>query len=336
MKPEKILVTGGLGLIGSTLISYLNQKNKDTKIICVETFNNQQKLENIKGLNIEEYLSLNDFKKNQLSVLKDIDIIYHLGACSSTTENSWEYLYEKNYKMTLNLVNDFINLKKTSSNLNRKMVIASSASTYGNGENGFNDCLKDIEKLKPLNSYGLSKQLADLYLKSTNYLSEILSLKFFNIFGVNEFHKGEMRSIAHWGIDSVIKNKSIRLFKSDNKLYKDGEQVRDFLDANNAVLMMDYLVRRGTGIHNIGCGEPITWNEMAKTIIEALEPFHGKIKLEYVEMRKHLVGKYQYYTCAEMKKNILPKELLPNKTKVLNALKEICLEINQKKQETIF
>ena len=323
MNKKIALVTGGLGLIGSTLIKFLNQNYKNYEIICVDTLDNNKKFKNIVGLNIKEFLSLEDFLKKQSEIIKNVDYIYHLGACSSTTEESLNHLYYRNIRMTINLINDFIFLRKNKIGYETKIAIASSASTYGDGQNGFDDKTENIQILKPLNSYGISKQLVDLYLKNNDFLKEVLSLKFFNIFGVNEFHKGHMRSIAHWGVESIINNNSIKLFKSCNPEYEDGEQVRDFLDAEKAVAIMDYLINNTTGIYNIGCGETISWREMATTIIDSLKQKQNDISLKYIDMPSKLKNKYQYYTKAEMNKYKLPENLIPNKKDVLISLSEI-------------
>jgi len=327
MNKKLVLVTGGLGLIGSTLIKFINQNYKNYEIICVDTLDNNKKFKNIVGLNIKDFLSLEDFLKKQSEIIKHVDYIYHLGACSSTTEESLHHLYHRNVRMTINLINDFIFLRKNKIDYKTKIAIASSASTYGDGQNGFDDKTENIQILKPLNSYGISKQLVDLYLKNNDLFKEVLSLKFFNIFGVNEFHKGHMRSIAHWGVESIINNNCIKLFKSCNPEYADGEQVRDFLDAEKAVAIMDHLINNTTGIYNIGCGEAISWKEMANTIIDSLKIKQEGIFLQYVEMPNKLKNKYQYYTKAEMNKYELPENLIPNKKDVLSSLSDISNQV---------
>ena len=327
MNKKIALVTGGLGLIGSTLIKFINQNYKNYEIICVDTLDNNKKFKNIVGLNIKDFLSLEDFLKKQSEIIKHVDYIYHLGACSSTTEESLHHLYHRNVRMTINLINDFIFLRKNKIDYKTKIAIASSASTYGDGQNGFDDKTENIQILKPLNSYGISKQLVDLYLKNNDLFKEVLSLKFFNIFGVNEFHKGHMRSIAHWGVESIINNNCIKLFKSCNPEYADGEQVRDFLDAEKAVAIMDHLINNTTGIYNVGCGEAISWREMANTIIDSLKIKQEGIFLQYVEMPNKLKNKYQYYTKAEMNKYELPENLIPNKKDVLSSLSDISNQV---------
>lgn len=335
MNKKVALVTGGLGLIGSTLIKFINKKYNDYEIICVDTLDNNKKFKNIVGLNIKEFLSLEDFLKKQSAIIEDVDFIYHLGACSSTTEESLRHLYNRNLKMTINLINDFIFLRKNKIGYETKIAIASSASTYGDGQNGFDDKKENIQILEPLNSYGISKQLVDLYLKNNDLFKEVLSLKFFNIFGVNEFHKGHMRSIAHWGVESIINNNCIKLFKSCNPKYEDGEQVRDFLDAEKAVAIMDYLINNTTGIYNIGCGETISWKEMANTIIDSLKIKQKNISLKYIEMPNKLKNKYQYYTKAEMNKCKLPENLMPNKKDVLFSLSEISNKVYDELKKSI-
>ena len=327
MKEKIILVTGGLGLIGSTLISKLNQIEKESYIICVDSFQNNKKWRYLQNLIIDELISVEEFKEKRIEIVEKSDYIFHLGACSSTTEDSWQYLYDKNYRFTIDLIDLFIKSKRRNLNKSKKIVIASSASTYGDGNNGFRDDYNELENLKPLNPYGISKHLVDIYLKRNGYLNDVLSVKFFNIFGVNEYHKKNMRSIAHWGVESLIKNKKIKLFKSLNPKYGDGKQVRDFLDVDNAIKIMLYLNNHSSGIHNIGCGEAITWYEMAYTILNQIKSKENNLDLVYTDMPKHLIGKYQYYTKAEMTRNTLPEKLIPKKDNVLSTLAKYSLEI---------
>ncbi len=327
MRIKNILVTGGLGLIGSTLIQHLNKLNYKNKIICVDTLSNNQKWKYLREIIVDELISLEEFNNNKVNIIENADEIFHLGACSSTTVEDWKYLYKRNYRSTIEIVDLFIKSKQKNSNVEKKLVIASSASTYGDGLNGFTDDLEKIESLRPLNPYGMSKHLVDIYLKRKEYFSDILSLKFFNIFGLNEFHKGSMRSIAHWGVESIIQNNLIKLFKSENPQYEDGCQVRDFLDVDSAVEIMIYLTKNCTGIHNVGCGQAITWIEMANTIIESIGKIDKQYKVDYINMPKHLIDKYQYFTCAQMSRKILPENLLPNKEKVLKKLSEYSIQL---------
>ena len=327
MKKKIILVTGGLGLIGSTLISKFNDIEKEAYIICVESFENNEKWRYLQNLIIDELISVEEFKEKRIEIVEKSDYIFHLGACSSTTEDSWKYLYHKNYRFTIDLIDLFIESKRRNLNKSKKIVIASSASTYGDGNHGFRDDSNELENLRPLNPYAISKHLVDIYLKRNGYLNDVLSVKFFNIFGVNEYHKKNMRSIAHWGVESLIKNKEIKLFKSLNPKYADGKQVRDFLDVDTAIKIMLYLNKHSSGIHNIGCGEAITWDEMACTILNQLKSKVNNLDLVYTDMPKHLIGKYQYYTKAEMTRNTLPEELIPKKENVLNKLAKYSLEI---------
>ena len=327
MNRKNILITGGLGLIGSTLISHLNRKNKDFYIVCVDTFSKNIKWKYLREIIVDELLTYEEFKQRKEEYITNADQIFHLGACSSTTEESLLYLYENNYRTTIDIIDLFIKCKKSTGNLEKKLVLASSAATYGDGSNGFKDDIKQLEKLRPLNPYGISKHLVDIYLKRKSYDSDVLSLKFFNIFGINEFHKGQMRSIAHWGVESIIKNNSIKLFRSLNPMYADGCQVRDFLDVDKAVEIMVYLSEKSCGIHNVGSGHTITWNEMAESIILKLSEIEKNLKIEYIDMPKHLEGKYQYFTCAEMSRDILSRELYPKKSEILKVLSNYSLDI---------
>ena len=190
-------------------------------------------------------------------------------------------------------------------------------------QNGFDDKTENIQILKPLNSYGISKQLVDLYLKNNDLFKEVLSLNF-NIFGVNEFHKGHMRSIAHWGVESILIIIALNYLKlilnmqMENKLG---------LSRRRKTAIMDHLINNTTGIYNIGCGEAISWREMANTIIDSLKIKQEGIFLQYVEMPNKLKNKYQYYTKAEMNKYELPENLIPNKKDVLSSLSDISNQV---------
>ena len=167
---KTILITGGLGLIGSSLISHLNKLDLNYKIICVDTFSKNIKWNYLQGMIVDELISYEEFCKDKENFISISDQIFHLGACSSTTEENWKYLFDRNYRNTIEIIETFLKCKNYSSNKDKKLIIASSASTYGNGEKGFIDDVENIEALKPLNPYGMSIHLVDIYTHPFLYL----------------------------------------------------------------------------------------------------------------------------------------------------------------------
>lgn len=290
-----IVVTGGAGFIGSAIIWKLNKLGiKD--ILVVDHLYNSEKWLNLRELLFYDYIERDDFlnliKNNLLS--KSIECIVHMGACSSTTENNGSYLIKNNYEYTKLLAHYCINN-------NIRFIYASSAATYGNGENGFSDNEAELEKLRPLNMYGYSKHLFDLYAKSNNMLDKIVGLKFFNVFGPNEYHKGDMRSVIYKAYYQVKESGEINLFKSYNPDFTDGEQKRDFIYIKEAVNYVIFFIKNKNinGIFNIGSGNATSWNQLANAIFKALTL---KPKINYIEMPENLKNKYQYYTKADMSK----------------------------------
>ncbi len=225
-------------------------------------------------------------------LLKDYDILFHLGACSSTTETDASYLVENNFEYTKLLAEE--SLKN-----GVRFVYASSAATYGDGANGYDD-KTPIDLLKPLNMYGYSKHMFDLYAQRRGFLNRITGIKYFNVFGYGEGHKGDMRSVVLKGYEQIKKEGKIRLFKSYKPEYKDGEQKRDFLYAKDAAKITAYLAFGDhNGIYNLGRGIAETWNDLVFAIFDTLKL---SINIEYIEMPETLKSKYQYYTCADTTK----------------------------------
>lgn len=225
-------------------------------------------------------------------LLKDYDILFHLGACSSTTETDASYLVENNFEYTKLLAEE--SLKN-----GVRFVYASSAATYGDGANGYDD-KTPIDLLKPLNMYGYSKHMFDLYAQRRGFLNRITGIKYFNVFGYGEGHKEDMRSVVLKGYEQIKKEGKIRLFKSYKPEYKDGEQKRDFLYAKDAAKITAYLAFGDhNGIYNLGRGIAETWNDLVFAIFDTLKL---SINIEYIEMPETLKSKYQYYTCADTTK----------------------------------
>ena len=223
-----------------------------------------------------------------------IDAIVHMGACSATTEQDMDYLMENNYRYTRILAEWCLEHKK-------RFIYASSAATYGNGEHGFSDNHDLLQQLKPTNRYGYSKHLFDLYALKQGYLNSIVGLKFFNVFGPNEYHKGSMMSMICKGYDEIKSTGKIKLFKSHKKDYEDGCQERDFVYVKDCVDIMWWLLNeeKVNGIFNIGTGKARSWNDVAKALFKSMDV---KESIEYFDMPESIRAHYQYHTEAVMSK----------------------------------
>jgi ADP-L-glycero-D-manno-heptose 6-epimerase len=290
-----IVVTGGAGFIGSAVVWRLNQLGEN-RVIIVDELGKDEKWKNLVGLSFEDIVNKDEFIA---LVLEDdipfkIETIVHMGANSSTTEKDADHLLFNNYEYTKELA-------KYSIKNDIRFIYASSAATYGDGSLGFNDDENKIEALRPLNMYGYSKQLFDLWAKQNGLLNKIVGLKYFNVFGPNEYHKGEMRSVVHKAFEQVRDTGVVRLFKSLNSNYKDGEQMRDFIYINDAVDMTLFFLKKRdkNGIYNVGSGKARTWNDLVAALFKSM----GKsLNIEYIDLPENLKDKYQYFTEAKLDK----------------------------------
>lgn len=285
-----ILVTGGAGFIGSNLVKRLNAYGT-SDIIISDMLGRDDKYENLVGLKYRDYI----FAGNLLdsNIFNDIETIYHLGACSSTTETDVDYLISNNFEYTKRLCNIALDN-------HIHFVYASSAATYGNGDRGMSDRVSDVSIYKPMNAYGYSKQLFDLYAQGAGLLTDITGLKYFNIFGPGEEHKGDMRSLVSKAVKEIQTTGKLRLFKSNDPDIKDGEQSRDFLYVTDAVdITLDLQENDLTGIYNVGSGVSNTWNYLAECIFGSMDM---DFNVEYIEMPKSLSVKYQNHTQADISK----------------------------------
>ncbi|MDD8017028.1 MAG: ADP-glyceromanno-heptose 6-epimerase [Bacteroidota bacterium] len=289
-----IVVTGGAGFIGSAMVAKLNEKGV-TDILVVDELGTSSKWKNLLGKRFTDYLHKDAFLDAVTSdKLPKIDAVIHMGANSSTTEKDVEHLMENNYRYTRRLAEWSIK-KKT------RFIYASSGATYGDGSFGFADDDETSLKLSPLNAYGYSKQIFDAWLLQNKLSHKVAGIKFFNVFGPNEYHKGDMRSLvckAYYQIEEIGK---IRLFKSHKPEYKDGEQVRDFVYIKDCTEVMWWLLNTPSvnGIYNLGTGKARTWNDLAKAIFSAM---NLPANIEYIEMPEQLRNAYQYHTEASIKK----------------------------------
>jgi len=290
-----IVVTGGAGFIGSAIVWRLNTLGKDD-IIIVDELGTTDKWKNLVGLKFQEFVHKDDFIS---AIVEDtiefpIESIIHMGANSSTTEKDADHLFSNNYLYTQELA-------KYCLSKNIRFIYASSAATYGDGSLGFVDDETKLETLRPLNMYGYSKQLFDLWAKKNNVLNKIVGIKYFNVFGPNEYHKGDMRSVVHKAFEQVRDTGKVRLCKSLNPKYKDGEQMRDFVYIKDAIDMTLYFIDHPdkNGIFNVGAGKARTWNDLVSALFNAI----GKpVNIEYIDLPDHLREKYQYFTEANLDK----------------------------------
>jgi ADP-L-glycero-D-manno-heptose 6-epimerase len=299
MKPNdfsnsRVLVTGGAGFIGSALVWALNRRGCEDIVVC-DILATNEKWRNLTPLRFADYVEAEQLlPRLQSGALGKFDLILHMGACSSTTEKDASFLIRNNFEFTKDLCAWSLANKA-------RFVYASSAATYGDGSAGMDDDEAEIEKLRPLNMYGYSKHLFDLYARRRKFLNKIVGLKYFNVFGPNEDHKGDMRSLVHKSFAQVQNENLIRLFKSYRKDFRDGEQKRDFLYVKDAVAMTLHLAanKKAGGLFNIGSGQARTWIDLANSVFTALGK---KSKIEFIEMPETIRDKYQYFTQADISK----------------------------------
>ena len=291
----RVVVTGGAGFIGSCFVWLLNEKGIDD-IIIVDHLGEQEKWKNLRGKRFEDYLEKGPFlvALEQGRFDEDVDAIVHMGACSSTTESDASYLIENNYRYSKVLARWAFERK-------RCFVYASSAATYGGGEQGYSDDDRTTLTLRPLNMYGFSKHAFDLWLLKNRAQGRCAGLKFFNVFGPNEYHKGDMRSMVHKGYEQIERDGRIALFRSHRPGFADGEQKRDFIYVKDAVTAIYHCLVNPdvNGIFNVGSGKASSWNELASALFDAMGMTP---RIEYIDMPQALRGKYQYFTEAKMDK----------------------------------
>ena len=290
-----LIVTGGAGFIGSAIIAALNKRGI-TDILVVDQLGCDQRWKNLRNLSFADYVEKDDFLEMVIEnkLCPPIQAVFHLGACTSTTETNASYLAKNNYEYTKLLAQ-----WATGSGI--RFIYASSAATYGDGSAGFSDDEKTIEKLQPLNMYGYSKHLFDLWAKRAGLLKKIVGLKYFNVFGPNEYHKADMRSFVLKSFEQITTAGKVCLFKSHRPDYKDGEQLRDFLYVKDAVDMTLFFYDNPHigGLFNIGTGQARSWNDLVKAVFAAMGK---KPNIEYIDMPESIRNQYQYFTQADITK----------------------------------
>ncbi len=288
------IVTGGAGFIGSAFVWKLNQMGI-TDILVVDNLGETEKWKNLVNLTFDDYIHKSDFiEALEVGSVRNVDAIVHMGACSSTTELDADYLMENNLHYTQYLAQYCLDHKC-------RFIYASSAATYGDGSQGFDDDHDGFARLRPLNMYGYSKQLFDLWALKRGMLDKMVGIKFFNVYGPNEYHKDDMKSVVCKAYHQIRETGALKLFKSYREEYGHGEQKRDFVYIKDCLDIMAWFLEHPevNGVFNLGTGQARTWNDLAKSVFAAMnmEP-----NIQYIDMPESLREKYQYFTQANMQK----------------------------------
>jgi ADP-L-glycero-D-manno-heptose 6-epimerase len=290
-----IIVTGGAGFIGSGIVAALNAKGiKD--ILIVDVLGRDEKWKNLRNLAYTDYLEAGNF----LDIITagkfflPVDAVFHLGACSATTETDASYLISNNFEYSKSVASFAMDKKA-------RFIYASSAATYGDGSKGFCDDEAMLSQLQPMNMYGFSKQMFDLWSQNNGMAKKIVGLKYFNVYGPNEYHKGDMRSFILKGFMQIQQTGRVKLFKSYNPQYKDGCQMRDFVYVKDAVDMTLFFLenKKANGVFNVGTGRARTWLDLANALFAAM---NMQPNIVFEDMPTVLRDKYQYFTQAEIGK----------------------------------
>jgi ADP-L-glycero-D-manno-heptose 6-epimerase len=291
-----IVITGGAGFIGSVLAWKFNELGENGLLLVDQKAQGSPKWKNVEKRRFEHYLESDEFIWRLEDGMFDgkIRAVFHLGACSDTTEMDRNYLRENNSGYSERVAGWC--LKN-----NVYLAYASSAATYGEGAQGFSDDDGLTPSLHPLNPYGQSKLDFDVWVLRHGFEKKITGFRFFNVYGPNEYHKGAMRSMVHKGYEQVMRDGKLKLFKSYRPEYPDGGQKRDFVYVKDVVDAMIWFYRHPLhkGIFNLGAGAAESWNDLADALFKAA----GKPKkIEYIDMPESIKNQYQYYTAADLAK----------------------------------
>jgi ADP-L-glycero-D-manno-heptose 6-epimerase len=290
----QFIVTGGAGFIGSNLALALNQRGHDD-IIVVDNADSPGKQRNLAALRCREVMDKSLFRDAFLAgKIPAVDTVFHIGACSSTTESNASYLEDNNTLYTRQLC-------EWSIQNNVRFIYASSAATYGDGALGYSDDDTMTPQYRPLNLYGKSKQDFDVWALEQGLLNSIVGLKYFNVFGPREDHKGEMRSMVNKAYSQIMETGEMRLFKSYRPEYRDGEQERDFVFVEDAVRVTLFFHDHPeiSGLFNCGSGRARTWLALATAVFTAMD---RKPNIRMIEMPASIREHYQYHTQADTTK----------------------------------
>ncbi len=289
--PVQYIVTGGAGFIGRNLVAALNARGHED-ILIVDRLGSDQKWKNLLGLSFIDFVDLEEFRNFIVdSSIDELETVFHLGACSDTTERDADYLLDNNYRYSQEVCQWCL-----SSDV--RFIYASSAATYGDGSEGYSDDEDRIARYRPLNMYGYSKQMFDHWAAREGLFDRIVGLKYFNVFGPCEDHKGEMRSMVHKAYGQIVSTGKVRLFKSHRPGYGDGEQLRDFVYVKDAVEVTLFFEDRSqvSGLFNCGTGKARSWNDLMNALFAAM----GRPpEIEYIDMPESLRNQYQYFTQAD-------------------------------------
>ncbi|MEX0650131.1 MAG: ADP-glyceromanno-heptose 6-epimerase [Candidatus Andersenbacteria bacterium] len=290
-----IIVTGGAGFIGSALVRALNERG-ETNVLIVDDVDHEEKEHNIGHLSYEQLVGIKDFRERLLAGEYDnagVTAVLHMGACSDTTETDWEYLLDNNVQYSKDII-------RWCFDRGVRCIYASSAAAYGDGEQGYSDSHDLFEELKPLNLYGKSKLEVDIWARDGKYLDKVVGLRYFNVFGPNEWHKEGMRSVICKKFPELAAGQPMTLFRSDDPDYQDGGQMRDFIYVKDVVsATLFFMDNEVAGVFNVGTGKARTWNHVAKAMFAALDK---EPSIQYIDMPDNLKGQYQNFTQADIHK----------------------------------
>jgi ADP-L-glycero-D-manno-heptose 6-epimerase len=290
-----LIVTGGAGFLGSAIIWKLNELGRDD-ILVVDELGDGEKWRNLVNRRFADYVHKDEFLRHVREGKNHFGAtaVVHMGACSATTERNADFLYANNTRYTLELCRFCLNRSL-------RFVNASSAATYGDGSLGFADDPAGLGALKPMNMYGYSKHLFDLAARRHGWFESVASLKFFNVFGPNEYHKGDMMSVACKAFEQIKAAGKVRLFRSHRAGVADGGQMRDFVYVKDCVEVVAWLLEHpeANGVFNVGSGSARSFKDLVTAVFEAME---RPVDIEYVDMPQEIRETYQYFTQAPMER----------------------------------